>query len=216
MSHKVHPKVYRIKEMKDWLSRGFYGDKPVNNLKEDFAIRKFLEKKLAEASIENIEIERSVSEVKIIIKTSRPALVIGRGGEVVEKLKKDLSERIKIKEEKGKKKNIKIEVQEVRNPWLSADICSQWVAQQIKRRVKFRRAMKMALSKIMANKEAQGARIEVAGRLNGVEISRTEWIKEGKMPRHSLRADINYGTSLAFCTYGVIGVKVWIYKGEKF
>jgi small subunit ribosomal protein S3 len=90
------------------------------------------------------------------------------------------------------------------------------VAQQIKRRVKFRRAMKMALSKIMANKEAQGARIEVAGRLNGVEISRTEWIKEGKMPRHSLRADIDYGTSLAFCTYGVIGVKVWIYKGEKF
>jgi small subunit ribosomal protein S3 len=216
MSHKVHPKVYRIKEMKDWLSRGFYGDKPVDNLKEDFIIREFLNKKLSEASVENIEIERSVSEVKIIIKTSRPALVIGRGGEVVEKLKKDLAERIKIKEEKGKKKSIKIEVQEVRNPWLSADICSQWVAQQIKRRVKFRRAMKMALSKIMANKEAQGARIEVAGRLNGVEISRTEWIKEGKMPRHSLRADIDYGTSLAFCTYGVIGVKVWIYKGEKF
>ena len=169
MSHKVHPKVYRIKEMKDWLSRGFYGKNFSQYLEEDFKIREFLKKKLSEASIENVEIERSSSTTKIIIKTSRPALVIGRGGEVVEKLKKDLIKELEIKQSK---REIKIEIQEVKNPWLSADICAQWIAQQIKRRVQFRRVMKMALSKIMFQKEVKGARVEVAGRLNGVEIDR--------------------------------------------
>ena len=122
----------------------------------------------------------------------------------------------KLKRSKDDKTEIKIEVQEVKNPWLSADICAQWIAQQIKRRIRFRRALKMALGKIMAQKEVKGARVEVSGRLNGVEISRTEWLKEGRMPRHTIRADIDYGTNSAFCTYGVIGVKVWIYKGEKF
>jgi len=214
MSHKVHPKSFRIRKMADWLSRGFYGKKPFKCLKEDFEIRKFLNEKLSEANVENIEIERSLSSVKIIIKTSRPALVIGRGGEAIEKLKKALIE--KLKKSKDDKTEIKIEVQEIKNPWMSADICAQWIGQQIKRRIRFRRALKMALGKIMAQKEVKGARVEVSGRLNGVEISRTEWLKEGKMPRHTIRADIDYGTSLAFCTYGVIGVKVWIYKGEKF
>ena len=214
MSHKVHPKAFRIRRMADWLSRGFYGKKTFKYLKEDFEIRKFLNEKLSEASIENVEIERSLSAVKIIVKTSRPALVIGRGGEAIEKLKKTLIE--KLKRSKDDKTEIKIEVQEVKNPWTSADICAQWIAQQIKRRIRFRRALKMALGKIMAQKEVKGARVEVAGRLNGVEISRTEWLKEGRLPRHTIRADIDYGTSLAFCTYGVIGVKVWIYKGEKF
>jgi len=199
--------------MKDWFSRGFYGKNFSRYLEEDFRIREFLKKELKEAGVENIEIERSLSAVKIIIKTSRPALVIGRGGEAVEKLKKALIKKLQIKEDK---KEIKIEVQEVKNPWLSADICAQWMAQQIERRTQFRRVMKMALSKIMSQKNVKGARVEVAGRLNGVEISRTEWLKEGQLPRHNLRADIDYGTSLAFCTYGVIGIKVWIYKGEKF
>lgn len=213
MSHKVHPKVFRIREMKDWFSRGFYGKNTPRYLEEDFKIRKFLEKKLSEASIENIEIERSFSAIKIIIKTSRPALVIGRGGEAVENLKKILAKQLKIKEDK---REMKIEVQEVKNPWFSANICAQWITQQIKRRVQFRRVMKMALSKIMFQKGVKGARVELAGRLNGVEIARTEWLKEGQLPRNNLRADIDYGTSSAFCTYGVIGVKVWIYKGEKF
>ena len=199
--------------MKDWFSRGFYGKNTPKYLEEDLKIRKFLEEKLREASIENIEIERSFSAIKIIIKTSRPALVIGRGGEVVESLKKVLAQKLKIKEDK---REMKIEVQEVKNPWFSANICAQWMAQQIKRRVQFRRVMKMALGKIMSQKGVKGARVEVAGRLNGVEIARTEWLREGRLPRHNLRADIDYGTSLAFCTYGVIGVKVWIYKGEKF
>ena len=214
MSHKVHPKAFRIRKMADWLSRGFYGKKTFQYLKEDFVIRKFLDEKLSEASIENIEIERSISSTKIIIKTSRPALVIGRGGEAIEKLKKVLIQ--KLERSKDDKTEIKIEVQEVKNPWMSADICAQWIAQQIKRRIRFRRALKMALGKIMAQKEVIGARVEVAGRLNGVEISRTEWLKEGRLPRHTIRADIDYGTSSAFCTYGVVGVKVWIYKGEKF
>jgi small subunit ribosomal protein S3 len=213
MSHKVHPKVYRIKEMKDWFSRGFYEKNFSRYLEEDFKIREFLMEKLKEASVENVEIERSLSAVKIIIKTSRPALVIGRGGEVVEKLKKDLVKKLQIKEGK---REMKIEIQEVKNPWFSANICAQWVAQQIKRRVQFRRVMKMVLSKIMFQKGVKGARVEIAGRLNGVEIARTEYLKEGQLPRQNLRADIDYGTSLAFCTYGVIGVKVWIYKGEKF
>jgi len=214
MSHKVHPKAFRIRKMADWLSRGFYGKKTFQYLKEDFEIRRFLNEKLSEASIENIEIERSISSTKIIVKTSRPALVIGRGGEAIEALKKTLIE--KLKRSKDDKTEIKIEVQEVKNPWTSADICAQWIAQQIKRRIRFRRALKMALGKIMAQKEVKGARVEVAGRLNGVEISRTEWLREGRLPRHTIRADIDYGTSSAFCTYGVVGVKVWIYKGEKF
>jgi len=200
--------------MADWLSRGFYGRMPLKYLKEDFKIRNFLNEKLKEASIENVEIERSRSSIKIIIKTSRPALVIGRGGEAIEKLKKALIQELGV--DKDNKTEIKIEVQEVKNPWLSADICAQWIAQQIKRRIRFRRALKMALGKIMAQKDVKGARVEVSGRLNGVEISRTEWLKEGRMPRHTIRADIDYGTSSAFCTYGAIGVKVWIYKGEKF
>jgi len=200
--------------MADWLSRGFYGRKPFKYLKEDFIIRRFLNEKLKEASIENVEIERSRSSVKIIIKTSRPALVIGRGGEAIEKLKKVLIQELERK--KDDKTEIKIEVQEVKNPWLSADICAEWIAQQIKRRIRFRRALKMALGKIMLQKEAKGARVQVSGRLNGVEMSRTEWLKEGRMPRHTIRADIDYGTSSAFCTYGAIGVKVWIYKGDKF
>jgi len=214
MSHKVHPKAFRIRKMADWLSRGFYGKKTLQYLKEDFIIRRFLNEKLSEASIENIEIERSISSTKIIIKTSRPALVIGRGGEAIEKLKKVLIQ--KLERSKDDKTEIKVEVQEVKNPWMSADICAQWIAQQIKRRIRFRRALKMALGKIMAQKEVIGARVEVAGRLNGVEISRTEWLKEGRLPRHTIRADIDYGTSSAFCTYGVVGIKVWIYKGEKF
>ena len=213
MSHKVHQKIYRIKEMGDWLSHGFYGKNFPQYLKEDFKIKELLRNKTGEEAIANIEIERLASLLKIIIKTSRPALIIGRGGEGVEKLKKLIEKEIKNNKVK---REIKIEVQEVKNPWLSARLASVWIAGQIKRRVPFRRVIKMALAKIMSQKGVEGARVEVAGRLNGVEIARTEWLKEGKLPRHNLRADIDYATDEAYCTYGVIGIKVWIYKGEKF
>jgi small subunit ribosomal protein S3 len=218
MSHKTHPKILQIKEIKDWLSRGYYEKKFPQYLEEDFKIREFLQKKLPQGAIEAIEIERSQTLLKIIIKTARPALVIGRGGAGVEELKKGV-ERIlgKIKKDSSTpKKDIKIEIVEVKNPWTSASLVSQWVASQLEKRVPYRRALKMALSRVMEQKEVKGAKIMVSGRLNGIEIARTEWLQQGKLPRQTVRSVIDYGFSQAFCTYGVIGVKVWIYKGEKF
>jgi len=218
MSHKVNQKILRIAGLEDWVSRGFYQKKFSQYLKEDFYIRSFLEKRLPRGIVEAIEIERGETLLKIIIKTSRPALVIGRGGDEINKLKKEL-EKILIGfggKIASAKKEIKIEVVEVRNPWTSAVLSSQWVAMQIEKRMPFRRVLKMALSKIMSVKEVKGAKVEVAGRLNGIEIARTEYLKEGRLPRQNLRSIIDYGFSQAYCTYGVIGVKVWIYKGERF
>lgn len=182
-------------------------------------IREYLRKKLAQASVEDIEIERSQTTLKVIIKTARPALVIGRGGEAVEKMKRKLIS-IVNEGEKSKKEDsaqdIKIEVLEVKNPWASASLTAQWMAGQIQKMMPYRRILKMALSRLMEQKEVEGAKVQVAGRLNGVEISRTEWLQEGRLPRHNLRAVIEYGFTTANCTYGAIGIKVWVYKGEKF
>ncbi len=238
MSHKVHPKAYRIKEITDWDSRGFYRD-PAAYLEEDFRIREFLKEKLAKAGIEKIEIERFSDKLNIIISSARPGIIIGRGGEEIGQLKKVLEEKIlknKVSQKdnlkKGKdkskgyktadkdtsksKREIRIEIREVKNPWTSANLAAQWVAQQIERRVHHRRVLKQALSKISANKEIQGARIEISGRLNGNEISRREWLKVGRLPLQTIRSNIDYAKYEAFCTYGVIGIKVWLYKGEKF
>ncbi|MBZ9572821.1 30S ribosomal protein S3 [Patescibacteria group bacterium] len=217
MSHKVHPKILRIRETKDWSSRGLYQKKFPQYLEEDFELRNFLSKRLPRGTVENIEVERGQTLLKIIIKTARPALVIGRGGEEIERLKKDLEKILEKKKRKtGPKREIKIEIIEVRNPWSSSSLCSQWIASQIEKRVPYRRCLKMALRKIMGSRGVKGAKVQVAGRLNGIEISRTEWLKEGELPRQNLRGVIDYGTAQAYCTYGVIGVKVWIYKGEQF
>lgn len=215
MSHKVHPKILRITETKDWLSRGFYKKKPSRYLEEDFKIRKFLEKELERASIENIEIERGETLVKIIIKTGRPALIIGRGGERIEKLRKGLAKILNKGKKEAPKEDIKIEIVSIKDPWSSAALASQWIAFQLEKRVPYRRTLKMALSKIMFSKEVKGARVQASGRLDGVAFARTEWLQEGELPRQRLRAIIDYGSSRAYCTYGVTGVKVWIYKGEK-
>lgn len=219
MSHKVHPKVFKIKETKDWLSRGFYENKFPQFLEEDFEIRKYLKKQLKQASVESIEVERSQTALKVIIRTARPALVIGRGGEAVENMKKKLINIVK-KIEKNQKENasldIKIEVLEVKNPWASANLTAQWMAGQIEKMMPFRRVLKMALSRLMEQKEVKGAKVQVSGRLNGVEIARKEWLSEGRLPRQSLRAVIDYGFAEAYCTYGAIGIKVWVYKGDKF
>ena len=217
MSHRSHPKILKIKGIKDWLSRGFYKDNFPKLLEEDFKIRKFLAKRLPEGAVESIEIERSPSVLKILIKTARPALVIGRGGKGVENLQKGLIKIIpKGKLDNESKKDVKIEIIEVRNPWTSASLISQWVAGQLEKRVPYRRVLKMALSRTMEQKEIKGAKIQVSGRLNGIEISRTEWLKEGNLPRGTFRSNLEYGFSEAKCTYGVLGVKVWLYKGEKF
>ena len=150
-----------------------------------------------------------MGKVNIIISTARPGLIIGRGGEGVEALKKALEKFLEEKE-------IRIEIREIRNPWLSAELAVQYIAQQIEKRVPCRRVIKQVLDKIMSQKEVKGARIEVAGRLGGSEIARRQWLKEGRLPRQTIRADIDYAQGGAYCTYGVVGIKVWIYKGEKF
>ena len=222
MTHKVHPKAFRIKQISDWSSRGFYKKDFAKYLKEDFEIRNFLNKKLAKIGIENIEIERFPTKTSIIISTARPGLIIGRRGEGIEELKKDI-EKIVFKRplsamKKGKSRpfELRLEIKEIKFPWLSAALIAQWIVQQIERRTPFRRTLKQAIEKATVHKEVQGIRVQVSGRLDGKEIARTEWLKKGRLPRQTIRADIDYGTARAYCTYGVVGVKVWLYKGEKF
>lgn len=217
MAHRVHPKVFRIKEIADWNSRWQSKKDFPRLLEEDFRIKEFLKEKLLQAGLGRIEIERFSGKINIIIETARPGLIIGRGGEGVEELKKLLERKILSSSIKvAKKPELKIEIKEVRDPWTKSSLVSQWIAQQLEKRVHHRRVLKQALDKVMAHKEVEGARVEIAGRLGGSEIARREWLKRGRLPRQTLRADIDYGTAEAYCTYGVIGVKVWIYKGEKF
>ena len=221
MSHKVHPKAFRIKGIEDWNIRGFYGKKMPQFLEEDFLIKDFLRKKLYEASVANIEIEHSVNKLNIIIETARPGLIIGRGGEGVEILKKTIENKIQENRRRNRltgqpKKEIKIEIREIKNPWISASLVAQMAAQQIEKRIPFRQVLKKTIERVMSNREVKGIRVEVSGRLNGIEIARKEWLRQGRLPRNTIRADIDYAQTEAHCTYGAIGVKVWIYKGEKF
>lgn len=214
MSHKVHPKAFRIHEMKDWSSRGFYEDNFAQYLAEDLRMREVLKKLLPKTGVANIDIERSGPEIKIIIQTVRPGLIIGRGGEGVEKLKKKI-EKI-LKEVTVEKRKVKIDVEEVKEPWASATLVAQNIAQQLEKRTAYRRAITQSLEKAMENREVKGIWIRISGRLNGAEIARQETLKKGRIPRQTLRADIDYALEEAHCTYGVIGVKVLIYKGERF
>lgn len=186
-------------------------------LEEDFKIREFLKKKLKEGWVENVEIERLLDKINIIINTARPGLVIGRGGTGAEELKKEIERKIfNRKKEVNFKQEIRIEIREIKNPWLSASLVAQWIAQQIEKRLPFRKTLKHALDKVTANKEAKGARVEVAGRLDGRTIAATEWLHRGQLPRQTLRAEIDFAKAEAHCNYGTVGVKVWIYKGDKF
>ena len=214
MSHKVHPKSFRLKSAGDWESRGINEKRFRDYLEEDFIIRKFLEKKLKESGVQNIEIERSSGKANIIINSARPGFIIGRGGKGAEDLKKELDK--KLPPSKGEKREMKIEIREVRNPWLSASLAGQWMARETEKRVAHRRVMKQAMEKIMANKEVKGVRVEMSGRLGGNEIARREWHAKGRMPRQTIRAIIDYAGVEALCTYGIVGIKVWIYKGERF
>lgn len=218
MTHKVHPKIFRIKGTNDWYSRGFYEKDFSGYLKEDFEIRKFLKKKLAEAAVERIEIERFSTKINIIIYTARPGLIIGRRGEGIKLLKEELEKKI-LKRDKRKatdrSQEFKIEIREIKDPWTSASLSAQWMAQQIEKRIHYRRVLKQSLERITSRKGVEGARVEISGRLNGVEIARRAWLQKGRLPRQTIRADIDYSQARAYCRYGVIGIKVWIYKGEK-
>ena len=212
MSHKVHPRAFRVRDSADWVSRWLSKKNTPRFLEEDFKIRTFLKKKLKECSIESIEIERFAGKTNVIINSARPGLIIGRGGKGAEDLKKEIEKILG-----SVKKEMKIEIREVKNVWASAPLAGQWIAQQIEKRMPHRRVMKQAMEKIMANnKEVKGARIELSGRLGGNEIARREWLRKGRLPLQSLRAVIDYALTEALCTYGLIGIKVWIYKGEKF
>ena len=215
MSHKVHPKSFRLKDISDWDSRWFSEKETPRYLEEDFRIRDFLMKKFKDAAIEKIEIERSPNRINVIVNSSRPGLIIGRGGEQIEELKDYFQKKI-LQKGLGEKQVLKIEIKSIKNPWLSAPLVAQWMAQRIERRLPFRRVLKQALSMVDGYKEAKGVRVQISGRLNGVSISRTEWLQKGNLPRQTIRADIDYGFTEAFCSYGTIGIKVWIYKGDRF
>jgi small subunit ribosomal protein S3 len=235
MTHKVNPKAFRIRGMEDFNIRGFYGKNMSKYMEEDFLIKDFLRTKFAEASVANIEIEHSANKLNIIIETARPGLIIGRGGEGAEVLKKHIEAQLaKTAKEKADfiktstippvkssaktktTRQIKIDVKEVKNPWISAVLVGQWAAQQIEKRIPFRQVLKRSMERVMQNKEAKGVKMQVSGRLNGNEIARDEWLKQGRMPLGTIRADIDYAQVEAHCTYGTIGIKVWIYKGDKF
>ncbi len=210
MGQKISPTSLRIGIIKDWKSHWFGGRKYSDYLKDDVAVRAFLEKKLKNIGIDRTEIERGTDVLNIIIYTARPGLLIGRGGGGVEDLKNSIQKLVK------NKLAVRIEIQEIKNPELSAKIMAESIVDQIEKRIPYRRTMKQALSKIMANKQAKGAKIYLGGRLDGAEIARSEHLEEGNLPLQTLRADIDFAKATAMTTFGTVGIKVWIYKGEVF
>jgi len=211
MGQKISPTSLRIGIHKDWSSRWFGGARYKKYLKDDLAIRTFLAEKLRNTGVDRIEIERGTDMLVIAIYTARPGLVIGRGGAGVEELKNKIKRLLK-----NSVPTIKIEIQEIKNPDISATIVAEGIADQVEKRIPFRRVVKQALAKIIGNKEAKGAKIQVGGRLDGAEIARTEHLEEGSLPLQTLRADIDYAKATANTTYGTVGIKVWIYKGDVF
>lgn len=205
MGQKVHPKGLRVGIIRGWESNWYADKNYLEFLHEDLKIREFIKNKFYHAGIAGIQIERAANRVKISIQTAKPGIVIGRGGAEVEDLRKKL--------EQMTKKRINVNIVEVKKPELNALLVAEGIALQLERRISFRRAMKQAVSRTM-RAGAEGVRISCSGRLGGAEIARTEWYSEGKVPLHTLRADIDYGFAEANTTYGKIGVKVWIYKGE--
>ncbi|MBI2454207.1 MAG: 30S ribosomal protein S3 [Parcubacteria group bacterium] len=219
MGHKINPVSFRLGIQKDWKSRWFNKKNCRNNLEEDFIIRSWLEKKLAKASVESIDITRSGSSVVVIIKSARPGIIIGRGGKGLEELNQGLKKELfKIFKERGAKLEytLKLEIEEIKKPEIFAKLVARNVAEQLERRIPFRRAIKQTIEKVFNESAVKGIKIMVAGRLGGAEIARREQAAKGKIPLQNLRADIDYALSEAHTTYGVIGVKVWIYRGEVF
>ena len=206
MGQKVHPTGIRLGIVKDWNSRWYASSKDYANfLHQDLRVREFLRKKLAHASVSRIQINRPANNAQITIYTARPGIVIGKKGEDIEVLKQEIAKMIGVP--------VQLNVEEIRKPELDAYLVAEGVAQQLEKRIMYRRAMKRAMQNAM-RLGAQGIKIMSAGRLNGIEIARTEWYREGRVPLHTLRANIDYGTAEAKTTYGIIGVKVWVYKGE--
>jgi small subunit ribosomal protein S3 len=211
MGQKVHPTGIRLGIVKDWSSRWYADSKTFPEyVRLDHELREFIKEKLKDASVSQVNIERPAKKANITILTARPGIVIGKKGEDIEKLRAEVAAKLKMNIG-----DVRINITEVRKPELDAQLVAEGIAQQLERRVMFRRAMKRAVTNTM-RLGAEGIKVKVGGRLNGAEIARTEWYREGRVPLHTFRADIDYGFAEAKTTYGVIGVKVWIFKGEVF
>lgn len=216
MPHNVHPYAHRLGILRDWKSRWFADDgKFQAYLKGDVLLREFLVKELRGMHVADIEMERNDKMWKIVIKTARPGLIIGRNGEGTQKLKAKVNSRL-ARWKIAAPKDVRIEVEEVRSPESNAAVLGQMVAEGLEKRLPFKRVIKQSLDKAMANRDVKGARIVVSGRLGGADMARTEQVRAGNIPLQTLRADVDFAREKAYMTYGVIGIKVWIYKGEVF
>lgn len=211
MGQKVHPTGFRLGIATDWTSK-WYADSGqfADFLDEDLKIREFLKKKLAQAAVSRIQISRPAKSIAVTIHTARPGIIIGKKGEDIERLRIEVASQVSVH-----LNNVKINIEEIRKPELDAQLVAEGIASQLERRVMFRRAMRRSVTNAMRI-GAEGIKINVSGRLNGAEIARNEWYREGRVPLHTLRADVDYGFTEALTTYGILGVKVWIYKGEVF
>ena len=217
MTHVAHPYVQRIGVNRDWKSRWFTTSpkKFREYLRTDAVIRQFLFKKLKGMSVDTVEIERSQKEIRIIIKTARPGLVIGRSGEGATKLKKEIDMLLRSSKVTDMP-DIKLDVEEIRSPESSANIVGQMIAEGLEKRLTFRRVMKQTIEKVMANRDVEGVRLSLSGRLGGADMARREELKKGRIPLQTLRADIDFARVTARLPYGAIGIKVWIYRGQVF
>ncbi|MDC9729610.1 MAG: 30S ribosomal protein S3 [Methyloprofundus sp.] len=208
MGQKVHPTGIRLGIVKDFTSRWYANSKDYPQyLYQDLTARDFIQKKLAHASVSRVQINRQANNAHITIHTARPGIVIGKKGEDIDTLRKEVSKMMQMP--------VQVNVEEIRKPELDAKLVAESVAQQLEKRIMYRRAMKRAVTNSM-RLGAEGIKINLGGRLNGAEIARSEWYREGRVPLHTLRADIDYGVAEANTTYGIIGIKVWIFKGEVF
>jgi small subunit ribosomal protein S3 len=211
MGQKVHPVGIRLGITKEWASKWFANSQTFPDyVHQDHLIREFLRAKLKEASVSRIHIERPAKKANITIHTARPGIVIGKKGEDIEKLRVEIASLMRMPLH-----DVRINIAEIRKPELDAQLVAEGIAQQLERRVQFRRAMRRAVTNTMRI-GAEGIKVKVGGRLNGAEIARSEWYREGRVPLHTFRADIDYGLAEAKTTYGVIGVKVWVFRGEVF
>ena len=217
MTHVAHPYIQRIGVNRDWRSRWFTTSplKFREYLRVDAALRKFLKTRLKGMSVDVIEIERSDKEIRLIIKTAKPGLIIGRSGEGITKLKKELDLFLR-KQSMIDKLGLKVDIEEIRSPESSARIVGQMIAEGLEKRMTFRRVMKQTAEKVMANRDVQGVRMSLSGRLGGADMARREELKKGRVPLQTLRADIDFARVEANLPYGVIGIKIWIYRGEVF
>lgn len=217
MTHTVHPYAHRLGIIRDWRSRWFAGDKKSyrENIQVDAAVRAFLKKRLKGMHVSEVEIERTQSEVRVIVHTARPGLVIGRSGENASKLRNELTNVVR-KTAALHGRAVKLDIMEIRQPETSAAVVAQMVAEGLEKRMPFRRVMKQTVEKVMAVRDVVGVRIVMSGRLGGADMSRTEQIKRGRIPLQTFRANIDYAHYEANLPYGVIGIKVWVYLGDQF